>query len=229
MWQVEGWSVLADAQSALAHSCIVSYYTHSAKFEHLFAAQRDLTQSLQQKMEEAWVALPTDHPPPLLAPPTLAPLSATADAFATYAAAAGALTQGTAFPVARATAATLPFPKEEAKHAIRQLRQRLKDYLLTVQTEIFLPSSTSEEGGRVRAREGGRGTLQRLPQRGVGRQRRLEPTPALPPPAAVLSVTPNSGRSVSGGDRTASTSHMESGMGAAVVFGQQAPIHYDEA
>jgi hypothetical protein len=59
--KVEGWSVLADAQSALAHSCIVSYYIRSAKFEHLFSAQKDLAQSLQQKMEEAWISLP---PPP---------------------------------------------------------------------------------------------------------------------------------------------------------------------
>jgi hypothetical protein len=55
-----------SAQSALAHSCIVSYNLKSAKFEHLFASQRDLTQSLQQKMEEAWVGRGRDmYPFPL--------------------------------------------------------------------------------------------------------------------------------------------------------------------
>jgi hypothetical protein len=53
-------------QSALAHSCIVSYNLKSAKFEHLFASQKDLTQSLQQKMEEAWVGRGRDmYPFPL--------------------------------------------------------------------------------------------------------------------------------------------------------------------
>ena len=55
-----------SSQSALAHSCIVSYNLKSAKFEHLFASQRDLTQSLQQKMEEAWVGRGRDmYPFPL--------------------------------------------------------------------------------------------------------------------------------------------------------------------
>jgi hypothetical protein len=31
----------------------------------------------------------------------------------------------------------LPFPQSEAKSAIRQLKQRLDDYLMTVQTEII--------------------------------------------------------------------------------------------
>ncbi len=202
--QVEGWSLLAEAQSALAHSCIVSYYTHSAKFEHLFAAQLDLTQSLQQRMEEAWVALPID-PPPLFS----------ADAFG------GAFSED-ALPAASATAVALPFPKEEAKHAIRQLRQRLKDYLLTVQTEIFLPAS---EEGRVRGREA------RASARVVRRHRREAPT--LPLAGGGVSVG-SGGRNRVSGDSSGSGSG--SGTGRAptsprddvVVFGQQLPIQFEE-
>ena len=44
----------------------MAYNLKSAKFEHLFASQRDLTQSLQQKMEEAWVGRTRDlYPFPL--------------------------------------------------------------------------------------------------------------------------------------------------------------------
>ena len=167
--KAEGWSVLADAQSALAHSCIVSYYVQSAKFEHLFAAQRDLTQSLQQKMEEAWVAVPVEPPQALFAPNTSPPSVMTPvvpDAFTSYGI-SGAVGSGMN-PInsmlgggfrldgnvqrAMTKHTSLPFPKEEAKHAIRQLRQRLKDYVLTVQTEILIPSNTNgnEEGVKMR-------------------------------------------------------------------------------
>ena len=157
--KAEGWSVLADAQSALAHSCIVSYYVQSAKFEHLFAAQRDLTQSLQQKMEEAWVAVPAEPHQTPFAPNTSSPPSvltpAVPDAFTSYGTASvGGNTNGSLGGfrldgnIQRAITkhTSLPFPKEEAKHAIRQLRQRLKDYLLTVQTEIVLPSTANQSG-----------------------------------------------------------------------------------
>jgi hypothetical protein len=97
--KAEGWAVLALAQSALAHSCIVSYALKSAKFEHLFSVQKDITQILQQKMEEAWMGKGRD---------------------------------------------TVPFPRLEAKSAIRQLKQRLDDYLMTVQTEI-IPVKTVDE------------------------------------------------------------------------------------
>jgi hypothetical protein len=102
--KAEGWAVLADAQSALAHSCIVSYNLKSAKFEHLFESQRDLTQCLQQKMEEAWVGQGRD---------------------------------------------ILPFPLSEAKNAIRKLRQRLRDYLVTVQTEIMTSTNGTEKAVRA--------------------------------------------------------------------------------
>jgi hypothetical protein len=49
--KAEGWAALAEAQSAMAHSCIVSYFVKSAKFEYLFSVQRELTQQLQQKFE----------------------------------------------------------------------------------------------------------------------------------------------------------------------------------
>lgn len=39
----------------------------------------------------------------------------------------------------------LPFPLEEAKSAIRHLKQRLEDYLLTVQTEIIPAAKIVDE------------------------------------------------------------------------------------
>jgi hypothetical protein len=53
--KAEGWEILAQAQAALAYSCIVEYNNNSSKFRYLFETQRALTQSLQQKFEEAWV------------------------------------------------------------------------------------------------------------------------------------------------------------------------------
>ncbi len=53
--KAEGWEILAQAQAALAYSCIVEYNNDSFKFRYLFETQRALTQSLQQKFEEAWV------------------------------------------------------------------------------------------------------------------------------------------------------------------------------
>ena len=196
--KVEGWSVLADAQSALAHSCIVSYYIRSAKFEHLFAAQRDLAQGLQQKMEEAWVALPA--PPPaapfssqeLQAPQS--PRAAAAAAFAAYS--PGAPGDEVEAAGSRPTRRLpLPFPKEEAKNAIRQLRQRLKDYLLTVQTEILMPGAGSDGGPTAGARRG------RTPQ---ARARR---------PAAVGGVPPAAPTAPAAATAGAVT------VGAAIVFG----------
>lgn len=141
--KIEGWTVLAEAQSALAHSCIVSYNLKSARFEHLFYMQRDLTQTLQQKMEEAWAGPYYTH--------TQSSLSASSSSLVS--AGAGVLSGGA------------PFPKEEAKHAIRQLRLRLKDYLLSVQTEILpLPSSQATGSTRSRGSNGGLGasTLRRI-------------------------------------------------------------------
>jgi hypothetical protein len=50
----EGWQVLLDAQSALAHTCIVMYYLKSAKLEFMFKVQKQITSALQQKFEEEW-------------------------------------------------------------------------------------------------------------------------------------------------------------------------------
>ena len=84
----------------MAHSCIVSYNIKSAKFEYLFSSQRDLTQSLQQRMEESWVGRGRD---------------------------------------------ILPFPINEAKNLIRQLRLRLVNYLLTVRTEIMINNNNDTD------------------------------------------------------------------------------------
>jgi hypothetical protein len=84
----EGWNVLAEAQGALAHTCIVMLTVKSAKLSFLFDCQKNLAQSLQQKFEEAWISIQN-------------------------------------------------FPLHEAKAAIRDLRMRLKGYLLSVQTEII--------------------------------------------------------------------------------------------
>ena len=84
----------------------MSYNIKSAKFEHLFASQRDLTQSLQQRMEESWVGRGRD---------------------------------------------VLPFPINEAKNLIRQLKFRLVDYLLTVQTEIIMKNTDNEKNKKNRS------------------------------------------------------------------------------
>lgn len=85
----EGWGVLADAQSALAHSCIVMLNVKSAKLQFIFDCQKAQALALQQKFEETWTTLET-------------------------------------------------FSLVEAKSAIRDLRLRLRDYLLTVHTEILV-------------------------------------------------------------------------------------------
>lgn len=87
----EGWSVLADAQSALAHSCIVMLNVRSAKLNFLFECQKQQAVALQQKFEESWTSLETFR---------------------------GSVS--------------------EAKAAIRDLRLRLKDYLLTAHAEIVV-------------------------------------------------------------------------------------------
>lgn len=97
----EGWSVLADAQSALAHSCIVLLNVKSAKLSFLFECQKAITQSLQQKFEENWTSLDR-------------------------------------------------FPQLEAKSAIRDLRIRLRDYMLAVHTEIISDQNITK-GSALRA------------------------------------------------------------------------------
>lgn len=110
----EGWSVLADAQSALAHSCIVMLNVRSAKLSFLFECQKQQAVALQQKFEETWTSLDS-------------------------------------------------FCVPEAKAAIRDLRLRLKDYLLTAHAEIVVerskpkrgkPKTTTPVAGRSPARGG---------------------------------------------------------------------------
>lgn len=90
----EGWSVLAEAQSALAHTSILMYFVKSAKIVFVYEHQKQLTQQLQQKFEEEWTTLDR-------------------------------------------------FPVTEARMAIQDLHNRLRDYLLTIQAEIVLDRSTN--------------------------------------------------------------------------------------
>lgn len=55
----EGWSTLADAQSALAHTCIMMYFVKSVKIVFLYEHHKLVTQQLQQKFEEEWTNLDT--------------------------------------------------------------------------------------------------------------------------------------------------------------------------
>lgn len=55
----EGWSVLADAQSALAHACMFMLNVRSVKLTFMFENQKAFVQSLQQKFEESWLSLET--------------------------------------------------------------------------------------------------------------------------------------------------------------------------
>ena len=53
----EGWTVLADAQTALAHTCMFMLNVKSTKLSFLFENQKNVVQSLQQKFEETWTSL----------------------------------------------------------------------------------------------------------------------------------------------------------------------------
>ena len=85
----EGWSLLAIAQSALAHTCIVMFNVKSTKINFLYENQRIITQKLQQKFEEVYIKIDS-------------------------------------------------FPYLQAKLAIYDLRIHLKDYLISIKSEIIL-------------------------------------------------------------------------------------------
>lgn len=51
----EGWTILAEAQSALAHTCIVMFTVKSAKLQFIFDQQKEKTLLLQQRFEEEWL------------------------------------------------------------------------------------------------------------------------------------------------------------------------------
>lgn len=53
----EGWSILAEAQSALAHTSILMYFVKSAKIVFVYEHQKQWTQQLQQKFEEEWTTM----------------------------------------------------------------------------------------------------------------------------------------------------------------------------
>lgn len=92
----EGWAVLSEAQSALAHTCILMLSSKSAKITFLYEHMKANTQILQQKFEEVW------------------------------------------FQVDR-------FPSLEARIAIHDLRLRLRDYLISVKSEIMSSDSNQNK------------------------------------------------------------------------------------
>ena len=92
--------MLAEAQSALAHTCIVAFRVQSARLDFSFEGFGALVNVLQTKCERDW------------APASLA---------------AGGGAGG--FAVA--------WDEQEAKRLVRALRQRLREFLLTMQTEII--------------------------------------------------------------------------------------------
>eukprot|EP01041_Mallomonas_annulata_P000757 gene757-1443_t len=99
--KAEAWQALAEAQSALAHSCIVAYFVSSAKLHVLYEGFGALTLSLQRKCEEEWMSVER-------------------------------------------------FPETEAKQAVRGLLLRLRDYLLTVRTEIIGDNGVETSQNRTR-------------------------------------------------------------------------------
>jgi len=54
--RAEGWKALAEAQTVLAHSCIVAFFTNTAKIDFMYGDIGSLTQHLQQKFEEEWLS-----------------------------------------------------------------------------------------------------------------------------------------------------------------------------
>ena len=87
--------MLSDAQSALAHTCIVMYYVKSAKLEFNFKAQKQITSTLQLCFEEEWQDLNS------------------------------------------------PAEIKSIAAAVRDLRMRLRDYLLVAQTEVVQRSQVA--------------------------------------------------------------------------------------
>lgn len=55
----EGWTLLAEAQSVLAHCCIVMFTVKSAKLQFIFDQLKQKTLVLQQNFEEEWIDVGT--------------------------------------------------------------------------------------------------------------------------------------------------------------------------
>jgi hypothetical protein len=55
----EGWTLLADAHSVLAHTCIVMSTVRTCKLQYLFDRLKELTQVMQQQFEEEWADIAT--------------------------------------------------------------------------------------------------------------------------------------------------------------------------
>lgn len=54
--KIEGWDILMRAQSALAHTCMLRFFSNSVKLEFIFDTYKKMTQDLQRKFEETWVS-----------------------------------------------------------------------------------------------------------------------------------------------------------------------------
>lgn len=54
--RAEGWKALAEAQSVLAHSCVVAFFVTSAKIDFMYGDIGSLAAHLQQKFEEEWLS-----------------------------------------------------------------------------------------------------------------------------------------------------------------------------
>lgn len=96
-----GWNALAEAQSALAHTCVVMLTVKSAKLTFMFESYKAQTQVLQQQLEEVWINVDST------------------------------------------------FPIVEAKAAIRDLRVRLKDYLLSIHSELIVHKDIPKSAPRT--------------------------------------------------------------------------------
>ena len=92
--KIEGWKLLSNGYSILAHSCIVRYNIKSDKMKILFMVQKTLIESLNYKLINIW--------------------------------------EQNSFPII------------EAKLMIRQLQLRLREYILSVHTEIFQEITVNE-------------------------------------------------------------------------------------
>ena len=51
----EAWELLAEAQSALAHTCVVLFNIRSSKLQFVFDCLKVTTQQLQSELEETWI------------------------------------------------------------------------------------------------------------------------------------------------------------------------------
>ncbi len=131
--KAEAWQLLSEAQSALAHSCIVMYFIKSAKLDFLFKEQCSVTTHLQRNLEEVWVGEMNN------VSGAQAIKSNVNDTKA-----------GTRNAMETTYSAEYTFSESEQKAAaiaVRDLKARLKEYLLLAVSEIASTASLSAAAG----------------------------------------------------------------------------------